>query len=89
MLLSIFFRCLEFPVNFFSCDPQNLPVFSPPVYVQLYSKFWLLALFCISLKRLHRIFYKPHHIIFTRYIIMFETFIKIDSLPLLEISRRT
>ena len=38
--------------------------FSPPVWVQLYSKFWLLALFYISLKRLDRILFKPYHIIF-------------------------
>ena len=48
--------------------------------VQLHSKFGLLALFCISLKRVERSFLKSLHIIFIMYIIMSETFIKIDSL---------
>ena len=53
--------------------------------MQLCSKFWLLALFWISLKRLYRIFFKLHHTIF----MMSKTFIKIESLQHLEISRRT
>ena len=57
--------------------------------VQLHSKFGLLALFCISLKRVERSFLKSLHIIFIMYIIMSETFIKIDSLQHLEISRQT
>ena len=56
--------------------------------MQLHSKFCLLALFWISLKRLDRFLFKPHHIIFMLYI-MPETFIKIDSLSYLEISRQT
>ena len=57
--------------------------------MQLHSKFGLLALFCISLKRLERIFLKSLHIIFIMYIIVSETFINIDSLQHLEISRQT
>ena len=55
--------------------------------MQLHSKFGLLALFCISLKRLEQIFFKSLHIIFIMY--MSETFIKIDSPQHLEISRQT
>ena len=40
----------------------NLSVLSTPFLMQLYSKLWLLALFCcISLERLNRILFKPHH----------------------------
>ena len=56
--------------------------------MQLHSKFGLLALFCISPKRLERFFFKFRHIIFIMYIIMSETFVKIDSLQHLEISRQ-
>ena len=45
--------------------------------MQLHSKFWFLALFCISLERLDRIIFIPHQIIFMTCIIMSETFIKI------------
>ena len=64
-----------------------LSFLSPPVPVQLYSKFWILALFCICLEQLDRILFKPHHIIFMMYI-MPETFTTIDSLQHLEILRR-
>ena len=57
--------------------------------MQLHSKFGLLALFCISRKRLELTFLKCLHIIFIMYIIMSETFIKTDSLQHLEISRQT
>ena len=43
----------------------------------------------LSLKLLDKILFKPHHIIFKMYITMSETFIKIDSLQHLEISRET
>ena len=52
-------------------------------------KIWTLAVFCISLKRLERIFLKSRHIIFIMYKIMSETFINIDSLQHIEISRQT
>ena len=42
-----------------------------------------------SLKLLDKILFKPHHIIFKMYITMSGTFIKIDSLQHLEISRET
>ena len=58
------------------------------VLVQLHSKFGLLALFCVSLKRLQRFFKKSLHLFFTMYIIMSETLIKIDSLQHLEILRQ-
>ena len=48
-----------------------------------------LALFCISLKRLERIFLKSLHIIFIMYIITSKTFVKIDSQQHLDISRQT
>ena len=48
-----------------------------------------LALFCISLKRLERIFLKSLHIIFIMYIIMCKTLVKIDSQQHLDISRQT
>ena len=57
--------------------------------MQLHSKFGLLALFCISMKRLERTLSKSLYIIFIIYIIMSETFIKIDSLQRLEISIQT
>ena len=79
-LLNIICRCMEILVYFLYCVPEKWHVFSPPVWVQLYSKFWLLALFCVSLKRLDRGLFKPHRIIFMMYIIMSEIFIKIDSL---------
>ena len=71
---------------FRSCDLKNKPVFSAPVLLD--SEFGLLALFVISLKRLER-FFKSLHIIFIMYILMSETFIKIDLLQHLEISRQT
>ena len=37
------------------------------------SKFWFLALFCISLERLDRILFKPHQIIVTMCITISET----------------
>ena len=49
----------------------------------------MVRIFCISLKRLERIFLKSLHITVIMYIIMSETFIKIDSLQHLEISRET
>ena len=55
--------------------------------MQLYSKLWLLALFCISLERLNRILFKPHHKIFTIYITVSETLVKIDSLQYLKDKR--
>ena len=48
-----------------------------------------LALFCISLKRLERIFLKSLYIIFIMYIIMSKTFVKIDLQQHLDISRQT
>ena len=42
-------------------------------------KFWLLALFWISLKRLDRILFKPHHTTFMIYITMSEPFVKIEQ----------
>ena len=54
--------------------------------MQLHSKFGLLALFCISLKRFERIFLRSLHIIFIMYIIRSETFIEIESLQHLKIS---
>ena len=54
--------------------------------MQLHSKFGLLALFCISLKRFERIFLRSLHIISIMYIIRSETFIEIDSLQHLKIS---
>ena len=39
MLLDIIFRRLEILEHFVSCDPENKPVFSLPVQVQLNSKF--------------------------------------------------
>ena len=44
--------------------------------------------FSISLKRLERIFLKSLHIIFIMYIMRAETFIEIDSLQHLKISRQ-
>ena len=57
--------------------------------MQLHSEFGLLALSCISTKRLKRFFWKSLHKIFMMYINMSETFIKIDSLQHLKISRQT
>ena len=79
MLLNIIFRCQEILVYFRSCYLENQPVFSPPVQVQLHSKFGLSALFCTSPKRLEQIFFKSLPIIFILYIIKSETFIEIDS----------
>ena len=45
--------------------------------------------FTVSLKRLDQFFLKSLHIIFIMYITMFETYIKINSLQHLEISRQT
>ena len=89
MLLNIIFSFLEILVYFRSCNLENQPVFSPPIYRQLHSKFGLLALFCISMKRLELIFLKSPHKIFMMYIIRSETFIEIDSLQHLKISRPT
>ena len=52
-------------------------------------KIWTFSFFCISLKRLERIFLKSRQIIFIMYITMSETFINIDLLQHLEISRQT
>ena len=52
-------------------------------------KVGLKALFCIPLKRLEQIFLKSLHVIFIMYIIRSETFIEIDSLQDLKISRQT
>ena len=57
--------------------------------MQLHSEFGLFALSCISPKRFERIFLKSLHIIFIMYTKKSETFIKIDSLQHLEISRLT
>ena len=77
MLLNIIFRCLEILAYF------GFAVLKTNLFCHHLSL--LLALFCISLKRLYRVFFKPHHIIFTMYIKMTETFSEIDSLQHLKI----
>ena len=54
--------------------------FSPPFWMQIYSKFWLLAVFCISLERLDRILFQPHHKIFTMYNIILNSWNSISLL---------
>ena len=87
---SILFKLILSNVRMLLNDASNfffLSFLSPPVHLELYSKFWLLVLFCISLERLDRILVKPHHIIFMMYI-MPETFTTTDSLQHYEILRR-
>ena len=46
----------------------------------------LLALSCISQKRLDKILFKPHHTISMMYILVSATFIEIDSLQHLDMT---
>ena len=49
---------------FLSCDPEIYSnLFSHRACSATLFKFWLFVLFCISLKRLDKIIFKPHHIL--------------------------
>ena len=60
-------------------------------FTEVNPKIWTFSafLYIFETKRLEGIFLKSLHVIFIMYIIMSETFINIDSLQYLEISRQT